>query len=138
MNKNNDLSKFKLQIFKYTLIAAIIFGLGSLPVLGLSVSYLYGLALGTCVGIFGFNILIFISKKVLNERKAWLAPLGYFIRLPIYGFAFYLCFAGYGFTSGIGCILGIMSIQVSIIYVHGIKSKLTKGKQVDNGGDKEE
>jgi hypothetical protein len=138
MNKKEDFTKFKLQIFKYTLATAAIFGLGSLPLLGVNVPYLYGLALGTCAGVFGFNILIFISKKVISRRKAWLAPLGYFIRMPIYILAFFLCYAGYGFTSGIGCILGIMTVQVAIIYVHGIKAKLTKGKQVNNYGNKEE
>jgi len=133
----NDLTKFKLQIFKYMLIVAILFGLGSLPFLGVSIPYLYGLALGTCVGALGFSLLVFMSEKVLALRKAWLAPLGYFMRLPIYCLAFYLCYAGYGLASGIGCIFGIMTIQVSIIYVHGIKAKFTKDKKPGhNGNDK--
>jgi len=128
----NDLTKFKVQIFKHALIAAILFGLGALPFVGVNIPYLYGLALGTCVGIAGFSLLIFISKKVITGRKTWIAPLGYFIRMPIYCLAFYLSYAGYGLISGVGCILGILTIQLAIIYVHGIKAMLTKGKKGNN------
>ena len=133
----NELTKFKLQIYKYALIIAVIFGVGSIPFLGINVPYLYGLVFGTCVAFAGFSILVFVSEKVIIRRKAWMAPLGYFLRLPLYGLAFYLSYAGYGLIAGMACILGLLTIQMSIIYVHGIKAKFAKVKN-KNGGEGEE
>jgi len=133
-----DLTRFKLQIFKYALIAAILFGLGSLPFLGLSIPYLYGLLLGTCVGALGFSLLVAISKKTITGRKAWLAPLGYMIRMPVYCLAFFFCYAGYGIISGVGCILGILTIQAAILYIHGIKAKLRKREKGKEDSDNNE
>ena len=132
-----SLTAFKLQIFKYALIIAVIFGVGSLPFLGVSLPYLYGLVFGTCVAVAGFNILVFMSERLVARRKAWLAPVGYFIRLPMYGIAFYLCYMGYGLISGVACILGIMTVQLAIIYIHGIKAKLSKGKKKDGSDEAE-
>ena len=132
----DNLTSFKLQIFKYALIIAVVFGVGSLPFLGFSIPYLYGLALGTCVAFAGFSILVFVSQRVILRGKAWLAPLGYFLRLPMYGLAFCLSYMGYGLTAGVACIFGLLTIQVAIIYVHGIKAKLSKGKK-ENNIDKE-
>ena len=116
----NNLTSFKLDIFKYTLVAAALFEAGSLPILGFDIKYSYGLALGVCISVISFNILLFISKKVLATGKKFMAPLGYLLRLPIYGFAFYVSMK-VGTISGIACLLGFFTVTLSMIYVHGIK-----------------
>ena len=88
--------------------------------------YTYGLFLGTFIAIVSFNILVFVSKKVVSKRKPWLAPAGYLLRLPIYGVAFYFSYMGFGLLSGIACILGFMTVQMSIIFIYGIKPAFNK------------
>jgi len=125
---NNDLRKFRLHTYAYALLTAIVFGVGCLPFIGVNIGYYYGLLFGFCISIVSFNILCFISEKVLKTGKKFLATAGYLIRLPLYGFAFYMCMR-IGLTSGIACILGFMTVPVSMVYVHGIKAKLSKNKK---------
>ena len=127
-----SLISFRLQIYKYTLITALILAAGALFVLGPGaryVQYAYGLALGTCVSVMSFNILFLVSRKALAMGKKWMAPLGYMARLPIYGFALYVCLRT-GITAAIACIIGFFTITLSIIYVHGIKAKYSVGRKV--------
>ncbi|MCL1809491.1 MAG: ATP synthase subunit I [Clostridiales bacterium] len=122
---DKSLTTFKVQIYKYTLLAAIILEIGALPILGVGVRYVdysYGLALGTCIAVMSFNILFLVSKKVVTGGKKMWAALGYMIRLPIYGLAFYICIR-LSVVCGIACLLGFLTSTLSIIYIHGIKAK---------------
>ena len=121
----DNMSLFKFQIYKYTLIVALLFEAGSLPFLGFDIGYLYGLALGACISIVSFNILFFFSEKVLATGKKFLAPLGYMVRLPLYGVAVYMSYR-ISTVAVIACLLGLFSVQVAMVYVHGIKRKRKK------------
>jgi len=120
-----NLPVFRLQIIKYALIAAVISEAGSLPLLGFNPAYLCGLLTGTCVSIISFLVLLFMSERVLSSGVKWMASLGYLLRLPIYGAAFYLCMKAGGLHAGVGCLIGFLATVLAMIYVHGIKSKLS-------------
>jgi len=124
---NDDLKDFKLQIFIYTFVLGAVFGVGSIPFLGVDIQYFYGLLLGVCISIVSFSILLFTSRMVLQSGKKSLAAVGYLIRLPLYGFAFYMAMR-ISFISGIACLIGFMTVPASMVYVHGIKAKFSKKK----------
>ena len=120
---NEDLTKFRLHIYIYALVTALLFGIGGLPFVGADIRYFYGLLFGFCVSIISFSILYFMSAIVLKTGKKYIATTGYLIRLPMYGFAFIMCMR-VGAVAGIACVLGFMAVPVSMIYVYGIKAKL--------------
>ena len=126
----NDLASFKLQIFKYTLIASLVFEIASLPVLRFSVEYLCGLLAGTLVSLVSFVSLVWMSEKVLNSGQKWLSSVGYLLRLPIYGFIFLFCYKVGGIIAGIACLIGFLTGIVAMVYVSGIKTKFSKDRKV--------
>ena len=133
----DDLTKFNKQIVICTFIVAILCGLGAIPFVGISIPYIFGLALGTCVGIACYIILTLISKKVIEGKHAWLAPAAYFIRMPLYFLGFFLSYRLNGFVAGVGCILGFLTVQVAIIYIHGIKAMFVKAKEAEEAAKNE-
>lgn len=125
----NDFTAFKNQIFLYSVIVSLIIELISLPILGWDKEFLYGLLLGTAVAIVNFNILAFSFRKVINDRRGSWAFISYLIRLLIYGFAFYTA-AKISFVSGMGSVLGFLTIKAAIIFIHGIKAKFDTKRKV--------
>lgn len=122
---DKSLTTFKVQIYKYTFLTAIILEIGALPILGVGVRYVdysYGLALGTCIAVMSFNILFLMSKKVVMDGKRMWAVVGYLVRLPIYGAGFYFCIR-LSVVCGVACLLGFFTSTLSIIYIHGFKAK---------------
>jgi len=128
-----NMARFKFQIIKYTLIAAIILEVGSIPILGFSLVYLCGLISGTLISIMGFLILLYMSEKVLSSGVKWMASLGTLLQLPFYGVAFYICMKTGGLLAGVACVIGFMTTRLSMIYVHGIKSRLSARKKSSEG-----
>jgi hypothetical protein len=136
IDKKNELTTFKNQIFKYGIIVALLFELISLPFLGWNPRFAYGLALGTCIAIVNFNLLAYSTKKILDRgRGAGLAVLGYMLRLVLYGGGFYISYR-LGTTSGLATLLGYVTIKFGMYYVYGFKPKFSessaKGKQLNN------
>ena len=121
----DDLKRFKRQILIHTLAAAALFELLSLPFLRLNIQYSIGLLAGTCVSVISFNLLTFMSERALKSSQKWMASLGYLIRLPLYGVAFFFCMK-YAKIAGLACLLGFLTGIIAVIYVHGIKAKFTK------------
>jgi len=128
---NEDSRKFKLHIYKYASIVAVIFAIGGLILVGPDIRFFYGLLFGVCISVISFSILLFVSGIVLKTGKKFLATVGYLIRLPIYGFAFYMCMR-VGLVTGVACVLGFTVVPVSMIYAYGIKAKLS-GKKEEKG-----
>lgn len=113
-------------LYRYSLLAAAIIELGSLPVIGWSPLFAYGLALGTCIAVLNHNLLVISSKKVLEMgRGVSLALLGYILRLAIYGGAFYLSYKA-GTVSGIATLFGYMTVKLGMFYVYGFRPGSTK------------
>lgn len=129
----DNLKSFKSQIIRYTLITALIFEAGSLPIKGFSLEYLCGLLAGTAVSVASVLIMIKTSEKVLASGQKWLSSIGYLIRLPVYGIVFLGCYIYGGITTGIACLMGFITGTTAIIYAHGIKPKFSKGKKDGEG-----
>lgn len=125
-----DLTAFKNQIVIYGIIVALIVEVGSLFFLGFDQGFAYGLALGTAISVVNFNIMAFTMKRMLAISGGKLfAFSSYMIRMCIYGFAFYMAMR-ISFVSGIGSVIGFMTLKVAIYYLHAIKAKFSKGRKV--------
>ena len=127
---NDNLGTFKFEIIKYTIIITVIFLACSIPVLGFSAEFLCGLFAGTAVSVMSLLIMIYAAKRTVESGVKWVATLGYLIRLPMYGVVVILCLKIGGLTAGIGCLIGFMTLTVSVIFIHGIKAKFSQGRTV--------
>jgi ATP synthase I chain len=114
--------KFRNQIFKYSILVAIIMEVVSFAVFGLSSKFLLGLVAGTAVTIVNFTILERSAAKLVQKNSKGPVVAGYFLRLPIYGVVFYVCLMA-GMRSAIGCALGFVTLPLALIYIYGIKSR---------------
>jgi len=126
---NDDLKTFRFQITKYTVIITVIIAVCSVPVLGVDVPFLGGLLAGMLVSIGSFIILFAISAMVLTSGNKWMASFGYLMRLPVYGLVFYIVMKTGGLLAGIACLIGFLTTNFSMIYVHGIKAKFSAGSK---------
>jgi len=126
---NDDLKTFRFRITKYTIIIAIIIAGCSIPVLGVDVPFLCGLLAGMLVSIASFIILFAISAMVLTTGNKWMASFGYLMRLPVYGIVFYAAIKTGGVVAGMGCLIGFITTNFAMIYVHGIKAKFSVGNK---------
>ena len=136
MIDNKELNAFKNQIVKYGVIIAILCEIISLPFLGWNPRFAYGLALGTCIAIANFHLLVFASKKVLDRGKGvGLAFIGYILRLFLYGGGFYMSYR-LGTDSGLATLLGYLTLKIGMIYLKGFKPKFSessaKGKKLND------
>lgn len=112
----------------YCLIVGAIIELASICFIGWDALFLYGLALGTSVAIVNYKLLIFSSRLALSSKKGIsLVATGYIIRLAIYGGVFFLSYTS-GVTSGIGTLLGYMTVKIVIFYEYGIKPGMASQK----------
>ncbi len=119
----NDIIVFKNEIIKYAIFIALICELISIPFLGLSAQFGYGITLGVAISIANFNILYFTIKNTLtHQRGAYIVFLGYIIRLSLYGIAVYKSIQ-ISYISAIGVIIGFLTIKISIYYTNGIKKR---------------
>lgn len=114
--------KFRNQIFKYSILIAVVMELISLVVLGVSSKFLLGLVSGTAVTIVNFTILERSAAKLMQKKSKGPVVAGYFIRLPIYGIVFYICLRA-GLRSAVGCALGFVTLPLALMYIYGIKSR---------------
>jgi len=125
----NDLTAFNNKIFLYGIVVMVIFEIASLPLIGLDIEYTYGLFLGTFIAIANFSILAFTLKKVLSNGNKSFIFLGYFFRLTLYGVAVVTAFKVSN-HAGFGCLLGFITVKISIYYLHGFKAKFSEGRKV--------
>lgn len=114
--------KFRNQIFKYSIIVAIIMELVSVIFIGLSTKFLLGMVVGTAVTLLNFSILERSSEMLMKKNSTGPMVGGYFIRMPIYGVAFYLCLRA-GLYCAVACGLGFVTLPVALLYIYGIKSR---------------
>ncbi len=132
-----DLTAFKnkivLHMVKVTLIfeavAAIVIAIISFAGYGnlvrLEILFAYGLALGTCISILNFNVLAFTLNRIFLTGKSALAGLSYFLRLIIYGGAFFFAM-NTSYLVGLGCALGFATSKIAIYHLHGLKPKFSE------------
>jgi len=127
---NEDLRAFKIRIIKYTVVIALIFAACSIPALGFSIPFLFGLSVGASVSAASFLLMIIMSKKVVESGEKWMASVGYIVRLPLYAVTFFAALGLGGMTAAIACLIGFMTSMVAVVYVHGIKAKFSKDRTV--------
>ncbi|MGI6733587.1 MAG: ATP synthase subunit I [Anaerovoracaceae bacterium] len=120
MNKNGQKSMVN-PLYRYSILAAVIIQLGSLPVIGWNPLFAYGLALGTCISIVNYNLLVLSSKFALSMgRGLSFAVVGYIVRMAIYGGAFLFSYKT-GTVSGIATLFGYMTVKLGMFYLYGFK-----------------
>lgn len=123
------LNQFKNQIFLGTIIVGLFCEVISLFFLGWNPNFAYGLLLGTAISIVNFNVMEFYLHKTLINSNRWMFFLGYMNRLLIFGVSFYVAIK-VGILSGIGAIIGFMTLKIAIFYIHGIRAKFSTGRIV--------
>lgn len=121
----NKLFEFKKNIYKYAIICAAIFEVVSIIIIGISIQFTYGLVMGTLIAITNFSLMAFIFDKMLSEKKIGLSILGYIIRLGLCA-AVILVALKIDIVCAAGALLGLVTIKISILYLHGIKNKPQK------------
>lgn len=121
----NKLLEFTKNIYKYAIICGAIFEIISVIVIGLNMKFAYGLAIGTLIAIFNFSLMSFVFNKMLNEKNIGLSILGYIIRLGLSA-AVIIVTLKIDIICAVGALLGLLTIKISIFYLHGIKNKLQK------------
>lgn len=117
-----SLSKFGKQIFKYSMIIAVIMELGSLIPLGPDARFLLGLVAGTAITMVNFVILEISAVQLMQKNSGAPVVTGYFIRMVTYGIVFYLCIK-VSIICAIGCGVGFLTLPLSMMYLYGIKSR---------------
>lgn len=115
-----DIKKFKNRIFFFGILAMLLMEIISLPFLGFNIKFLYGLLLGTAIAIVNFSILVITMSRILNGSNKFAATISYIFRLLIYGGVF-LVAINTGNMAGLGCVLGFLTIKLSIYFVYGLK-----------------
>ena len=118
-----DLIEFKNRIFVHCVILAAVAELVSLAVIGPDGRFAAGIAAGTFITVINFNILAFSAVRMLEKQSKGPVVGGYFVRMPIYGAVFYLCLK-WGWNCAVGCIIGFITLHVSILIIYGIESRL--------------
>ena len=123
-----NLSEFKREIIKYTILTALVAEVISLLVTGIDSWFAGGLIVGTAVTIFNFHLLVLSGEKVMEVQKAMPVVGGYFVRLVIYGVVFFLA-TRFGFSAAVGCAVGYITLHVAIMFTYLIVYGLFKKKK---------
>ena len=123
------MTEVKKEIVKYTIIAAAIAEIISLPILGLNIMFPYGLAIGVCVAVLNLNIISKSIEKAIAQRKRGPVIVGFFIRIALYGGGFYLAVTTSlisGLAAAIGFILPHIVLYIRKAIVPALKRKMSK------------
>jgi len=119
----------KKEIVTYTIIAAAIAEIISLPLFGLNIMFPYGLAIGVCVAVLNLNIISKSIEKAVAQRNRSPVIVGFFIRIVLYGGGFYLAVTT-SLISGLAAAIGfalphiVLYIRKAIMPV--LKKKINK------------
>lgn len=122
-----NLSDFKKEIVKYSIIMALVAEVISLVIIGINLRFVCGLIVGTAVTIFNFHLLVLSGEKVMEEQRAMPVVGGYFVRLVIYGVVFFVA-TRFGFAAAAGCAAGFITIHAAIMFTYLIVYGLFKKK----------
>jgi len=109
----------KRKIVKYTLIAAGVAEIASLPAIGPDIDFIYGLALGTAIGIVNTHLLATSVEHMAESRKKAFVTIGYFVRLALYAVA--LCAGAFVGTRALaGSAIGVLLPKAAILLIYAI------------------
>ena len=97
----------------------------SLALIGLSLTFLYGLALGLAVAIVGMRLLAATVEAATSERGKKIVSVGYILRIIIYTLALYLCVRT-GLHALFGCMVGLLLPKVALAVGQLVMPKIRK------------
>ena len=123
-----SLKEFRNEIIIYAIVMAAVAEVVSLFIIGPSVMFPAGLAVGTAVSIIGFIILVKTGETLMEESKKSPILLGYIVRLFLYGISFFICIK-LSLQCGCGCGIGFVTIHFGIMFLYGIVYKFIKKKK---------
>ncbi len=123
-----DMKNFKKEILLSALGMAVLAELISLAVIGPSLWFSGGLAVGTAVTMICFLILTRTGALTEIMKKGGIIVLGYFARMLLYGVVFFLCIRA-NVTCGFGCLAGFITLHFGILVLYGIVYKLILKKK---------
>ena len=119
----DDLKRFRDRIFIHCGIVAAAAELISVPFIGWALRFLLGMVVGTTVTIVNFIILIAFARRMLQLESKGQVVGGYFIRMLVYGVAFYLCLK-IGKYCAIAAAIGFFTLHISSVIIYGIETNL--------------
>lgn len=93
---------------------------------GFDAGFVYGLAVGTAVGIVNFGLLAFALNLSLSQKRAgagMLFTLAFVLRLVIYGAAFLAAYQ-ISLTAGVACLIGFITVKISIFFANFVKKSI--------------
>ena len=123
------MTEVKKEIVKCTIIAAAISELLSLPLLGLTLFFPYGLAIGVCVAVLNLNIISKSIERAFEQRRRGPVVVGFFLRTALYGGGFYLAVTTSplsGLAAAIGFLLPHIVLYIRKAIVPALKRKINK------------
>jgi len=123
-----SLKEFRNEIIIYAIVMAAVAEVVSLFIIGPSVMFPAGLAVGTAVSIIGFIILVKTGETLMEESKKSPILFGYIVRLFLYGVSFFVCIK-LSLQCGCGCGIGFVTIHFGIMFLYGIVYKFIKKKK---------
>ena len=123
-----SLKEFRNEIIIYAIVMAAVAEVVSLFIIGPSVMFPAGLAVGTAVSIIGFIILVKTGETLMEESKKSPILFGYIVRLFLYGAIFFICIK-LSLPCGFGCGIGFVTIHFGIMFLYGIVYKFIKKKK---------
>lgn len=123
-----DLKSFRNEIIIYGLVMAGVAEVVSLFVIGPSIMFPIGLAVGTAVSIIGFIILVRTGRDLMENKKKSPILLGYIVRIVLYAATFMICIK-LSLQCGFGCGIGFVTIHFGIMFLYGIVYKFIKKKK---------
>ena len=91
----------------------------SLPFFGLGILFPYGLAIGACVAVLNLNIISATIDKAAEKGKTRPVTLGFFVRILLYGGAFWLALRTSG-VSALGAVIGMLLPRAAMLFEYAI------------------
>jgi hypothetical protein len=113
-----NISKIRIKITLYSIIAAGIAEVVSLPIVGASILFSYGLALGAAVAIINLHVLSSTITIATESGRKGAAILGYIVRIAIYAAAFWLTVRT-SLLSGAGAAIGFLLPRAVMYIMYG-------------------
>ena len=126
------ISKIRKDIILYTVIAAAVCQLISLPIVGPSILFTYGLAIGVCAAVIALNIIGFSVERATDSGKRKPVIFGYIFRILLYGGALILA-VNTSVTSLAGAAIGLLLPHAVMCVIYGmlpvVRRKIAKEPQ---------
>ena len=113
------------KLILYTIIAAVVVEVISLPVIGPNLLFSYGLAIGACAAIIALNIIAVSIDRAAERGKRKPVIFGYIVRVLLYGGALFLSVRTSGLSFA-GAAIGLLLPHAAIYVMYGLVPSVRK------------